>query len=147
MADLLRLEGGQGASVMVESVATGSKAALAGVRPGYALITMNGRSEFTQLPGWQVRLLLEAPITLGFDPAPQKNQIGCTEIRLKRIQDTLGIPSKVAVCGPKEHGVLAEEIIFKPGSAPLFLTTGNCQEINNGSELPLPGGKRNVITA
>lgn len=124
MADLLRLEGGQGAVVTVEAVSSGSKAARAGVRPGYALVTMNGRGEFTQLPGWQVRLLLEAPITLGFDPAPQRNQIGCTEIRLKRTTDALGIPSKVAVCGPKETGLLAEQVVFNPGQATLFLKTG-----------------------
>lgn len=147
MADLLRLEGGQGASVIVEAVASGCKAALAGVRPGYALVTMNGRSEFTQLPGWQVRLLLEAPITLGFDPAPQKNQIGCTEIRLKRIQDTLGIPSRVAVCGPKDHGVLAEQVVFNPGQAPLFLRTGMDEDANGASPFTGPWHQASSSTA
>merc|ERR1740129_981388 len=46
----------------------------------------------------------------------------CTEIRLTRVQDTLGIPPRVAVCGPKETGVLAEEVVFKPSSAPLWLS-------------------------
>lgn len=122
MAELLRLAGGQGMPVMVEAVAPGSKADRAGVKSGMALVSMNGRNEFMQLPGWQVRLLLEAPITLGFDPEPEKPQASkCTEIRLTRVQDVLGIPPKVAVCGPKETGVLAEEVIFKQSAAPLWL--------------------------
>lgn len=123
MAELLRLAGGQGMDVIVEALAPGSKAEKAGVKPGFALASMNGRNEFMQLPGWQVRLLLEAPITLGFDPEPVPPQsTKCTEIRLTRGEDTLGIPSRVAVCGPKETGVLAEEVIFNQSSAPLWLS-------------------------
>uniref|UniRef100_A0A7S4QAT5 PDZ domain-containing protein n=1 Tax=Alexandrium monilatum TaxID=311494 RepID=A0A7S4QAT5_9DINO len=123
MSDLLRLAGGQGMDVIVESVASGSKAEKAGVKAGFALTAMNGRNEFMQLPGWQVRLLLEAPITLGFDPEPAQPQVPkCTEIRLTRAQDMLGIPPRVAVCGPRENGVLAEEVVFKQSQAPLWLS-------------------------
>jgi len=36
----------------------------------------------------------------------------------------LGIPPRVDVCGPKDLGMLAEEVVFKPGSAPLWLRAG-----------------------
>lgn len=127
MSEILRLGGGQGSPVIVEAVAAGSKVAQAGVLPGHALITMNGRVEFSQLPGWQVRLLLESPITLAFDtkPQPVPNQVGmCTEIRLKRLDEGIGVAPKVHVCGPKELGMLAEEVVFMPASAPLFLRSG-----------------------
>uniref|UniRef100_A0A7S1WCA5 PDZ domain-containing protein n=1 Tax=Alexandrium catenella TaxID=2925 RepID=A0A7S1WCA5_ALECA len=123
MSEMLRLTGGQGADVIVEAVAPNSKAERAGVKAGFALVALNGRDEFRQLPGWQVRLLLEAPITLGFNAdAVQPQAPKCTEIRLTRAQDTLGIPSRVAVCGPRESGLLAEEVVFNQGSAPLWLS-------------------------
>lgn len=123
MQELLRLTGGQGAEVVVEAVAPGSKAEKAGVRPGFVLAAMNGRSEFMQLPGWQVRLLLDAPITLGFDPPPAApKSTKYSEIRLASVDDALGIPPRVAVCGPKETGVLAEEVVFQRSSAPLWLS-------------------------
>jgi len=136
MAELLRLAGGQGTDVIVEAVAPGSKAERAGIKAGWALATMNGRSEFTQLPGWQVRLLLEAPITLGFDPEPVTPQsMKCTEIRLTRVPDTLGIPPRAAVFGPRETGVLAEEVIFKPGSAPLWLSAWGDESLAGSAEV------------
>ena len=60
MSELVRLTGGQGTLVIVECVAPDSRAHKAGVRTGHALVALNGRNEFMQLPGWQVRLLLEA---------------------------------------------------------------------------------------
>mmetsp|Transcript_57354 Transcript_57354/g.136325 ORF Transcript_57354/g.136325 Transcript_57354/m.136325 type:complete len:635 (-) Transcript_57354:115-2019(-) len=133
MAELLRLSGGQGSQVIVDALAPESRAALAGVRAGYALVSMNGHNEFAQLPGWQVRLLLEAPITLSFEAAqpawaapaaaiPTASHTSGSEIRIMR-PEMVGIPNRVAVCGPKDHGVLAEEVIFKPSSASLFLRT------------------------
>ena len=38
-------------------------------------------------------------------------------------QDTLGIPTKVAVCGPKDRGILAEEVVFMPGELFMHLDT------------------------
>lgn len=123
MEELLRLGGGSGTDVLVEALAPNSKAARAGVRPGFALVTMNGHSEFRALPGWQVRLMLDPPITLGFDPQPvQAQSAKCTEIRLTRPAEMLGIPPRGSVCGPKDKGVLAEEVVFKPDSAPLWLS-------------------------
>lgn len=132
MSDLLRLEGGSGMPVIVESLAPGGKAELAGVKAGYALVAMNGRREFMQLPGWQVRLLLEAPVTLGFDPAPTKSlqTPKCTEIRLKRASDPLGIPSSTAVVGPWDHGVIADEVVFLPTAAPLWLSAWSDEHIS-----------------
>eukprot|EP00927_Polykrikos_kofoidii_P011307 TRINITY_DN14787_c0_g3_i1.p1 TRINITY_DN14787_c0_g3~~TRINITY_DN14787_c0_g3_i1.p1 ORF type:complete len:439 (+),score=52.05 TRINITY_DN14787_c0_g3_i1:123-1319(+) len=70
LSDIAKLEGGLGKHVLVAAVAPGGKADQAGVSRGQALIAMNGRSNFNHLPGWQVRLLLEAPVTLSFDVAP-----------------------------------------------------------------------------
>lgn len=141
MNDLVRLGGGQGMDVLVEAVAADSKAEKAGVKPGFALTAMNGRSEFMQLPGWQVRLLLDAPITLGFDPDPVKPQsTKCTEIRLTRAQDQLGIPPRVAVCGPRDKGVLAEEVVFKPGSAPLWISAWGDESISEAPEVAASSG-------
>mmetsp|Transcript_20787 Transcript_20787/g.37865 ORF Transcript_20787/g.37865 Transcript_20787/m.37865 type:complete len:556 (-) Transcript_20787:34-1701(-) len=125
MSELLRLSGGQGGQVIVEALAPESKAVVAGVRVGHALISMNGHTEFVQLPGWQVRLLLEAPITLSFQaatpaPAAPVPPPSRAEIRIRR-QELVGLPSRAAVCGPEDHAVIAEEVIFKPGSASLFL--------------------------
>mmetsp|Transcript_12205 Transcript_12205/g.27620 ORF Transcript_12205/g.27620 Transcript_12205/m.27620 type:complete len:556 (+) Transcript_12205:86-1753(+) len=125
MSDLLRLSGGQSSQVIVEALAPESKAVLAGVRVGHALIAMNGHTEFVQLPGWQVRLLLEAPVTLSFQaaaptaaaPLPPPSR---AEIRIRR-QELVGIPNRMAVCGPEDHAVIAEEVVFKPGTASLFL--------------------------
>jgi len=143
MAELIRLGGGQGADVLVEAVTPGSKAEKAGIRAGYALTSMNGRSEFMQLPGWQVRLLLEAPITLGFDPEPvQPASMKCTEIRLTRAQETLGIPPRVAVCGPKDSGVLAEEVVFMQNAAPIWLSAWGDEHVGHlpevGAHDPIP---------
>mmetsp|Transcript_68767 Transcript_68767/g.128294 ORF Transcript_68767/g.128294 Transcript_68767/m.128294 type:complete len:442 (+) Transcript_68767:119-1444(+) len=124
MAELLRLAGGQGSQVTVEAIAPNSKAAQAGVRTGYALVSLNGHSEFVQLPGWQVRLLLEAPLTVSFEPTdvePTTHSTG-SEICIAR-PEKIGIPTKTAICGPKDRGVLAEEVVFKPGSASLFLSS------------------------
>eukprot|EP00418_Pyrodinium_bahamense_P041987 CAMPEP_0179201048 /NCGR_PEP_ID=MMETSP0796-20121207/100058_1 /TAXON_ID=73915 /ORGANISM="Pyrodinium bahamense, Strain pbaha01" /LENGTH=666 /DNA_ID=CAMNT_0020905605 /DNA_START=66 /DNA_END=2066 /DNA_ORIENTATION=+ len=136
MSELLRLAGGQGMDVIVEAVAPGSKAERAGVKPGFALSAMNGRNEFMQLPGWQVRLLLEAPITLGFDPEPVPPQsTKCTEIRLTRAQETLGIPPRVAVFGPKDTGVLAEEVVFNQTSAPLWLSAWSEENLGEAPDV------------
>eukprot|EP00405_Crypthecodinium_cohnii_P058497 CAMPEP_0206612164 /NCGR_PEP_ID=MMETSP0325_2-20121206/55792_1 /ASSEMBLY_ACC=CAM_ASM_000347 /TAXON_ID=2866 /ORGANISM="Crypthecodinium cohnii, Strain Seligo" /LENGTH=804 /DNA_ID=CAMNT_0054131735 /DNA_START=199 /DNA_END=2611 /DNA_ORIENTATION=+ len=134
MADLVRLGGGQGTDVLVEAVAENSKAERAGVKAGFALVALNGRTEFVQLPGWQVRLLLDAPITLGFDPEPVKPQsMKCTEIRLTRAQDVLGIPPRVAVFGPRDQGVLADEVTFNPGAAPLFISAWSNENVSSNN--------------
>jgi len=133
MSELVRLTGGQGTLVIVECVAPDSRAHKAGVRTGHALVALNGRNEFMQLPGWQVRLLLEAPITLTFESTPK---ISCSEIRIKR-SDTLGLPSRVPVCGPRGSGILAEEVIFDHGAASMFISTK--AETKEELRKPLPG--------
>lgn len=113
MNELLRFEGGDGAHVTVQSVAPGSKAFLMGVRHGHAVIALNGRTEFRKLPGWQVRLLLEAPVVLQFDPSPSPTPVfRNTEIRMARGKESLGIPSLATVLGPSEGGFIAEEVVF-----------------------------------
>lgn len=126
MSEITKLEGGQGSHVIVGAVSANSKAYKAGVRPGHALVVLNGHTEFARLPGWQVRLLLEAPITLGFDPAPghAAGMPPSVELRLapSPASRPLGIPadrdlSFVAGNGGESKGegwVVAEEVSFKP---------------------------------
>mmetsp|Transcript_13613 Transcript_13613/g.30003 ORF Transcript_13613/g.30003 Transcript_13613/m.30003 type:complete len:542 (-) Transcript_13613:56-1681(-) len=123
MQDLRRLGGGLGFPVIVEMVARGGRAFKAGVRVGYSLTAMNGRGEFTKLPGWQVRLLLEAPISLLFDSAPViPDSSKCTEIRLSRDGFTsLGFPPRAAVFGPQDSGYIAEEVILRPNKSSIWL--------------------------
>eukprot|EP00928_Gymnodinium_smaydae_P038333 TRINITY_DN26466_c0_g1_i1.p1 TRINITY_DN26466_c0_g1~~TRINITY_DN26466_c0_g1_i1.p1 ORF type:complete len:569 (-),score=56.10 TRINITY_DN26466_c0_g1_i1:235-1941(-) len=120
MGEILRLDGGHGSKVVVGSVSLGSKAYNAGVREGSVLVSLNGRTEFAQLPGWQVRLLLEPPITLAFEtpagakPDPGK---GASELRLCRSRQPapLGIPAGKSFNSLTGGGtwVVAEEIVFK----------------------------------
>mmetsp|Transcript_91526 Transcript_91526/g.259154 ORF Transcript_91526/g.259154 Transcript_91526/m.259154 type:complete len:551 (+) Transcript_91526:59-1711(+) len=140
MDELVRLGGGQGVDVIVEVVAPDSKAHRAGIKPGFALTLMNGRSEFMQLPGWQVRLLLEAPITLGFDPEPmQPTSMRCTEIRLTGVHDELGIPPRVAVCRPNDTGLLADEVVFS-NAAPLWLSAWNDERFGAAPDVAAASG-------
>lgn len=125
MDELPRLEGGNGMHVIVAMVTPGSKAARAGVRPGFAVASLNGRAEFMKLPAWQVRQLLESPITIGFDPTPgmRPAQSPAQELRLTanpRI-DPLGIPNDQSPWSQSRNGeppgqawVVAEEVNFKP---------------------------------
>lgn len=115
MQDLPKLEGGRGIAVLVEQVAEGGKAHAAGVRKGFALVEMNGRGEFVQLPGWQVRMLLEPPITLVFDTDPVlPSSPVCTEIRLQLPpKGGLGMATREPLVGPKDFGFLAEEVVFE----------------------------------
>jgi len=130
MNELLRLAGGQGTHVIVEAIAAESKAQRAGVKPGHALVAINGHSEFRQLPGWQIRLLLEAPVTLRFDSSPLTPMaLRCTEIRLQHASEKLGMAPRAAICGPNDKSVLAEEVVFMPGSAPVWLTAKGSNSI------------------
>jgi hypothetical protein len=142
MNELLRLGGGQGMDVLVEAVAPDSKAFRAGVKPGFALLSMNNRKEFVHLPGWQVRLLLEPPITLKFDPEPiQASSAKCTEIRLTKPANPLGIPSRKAVCGPMDTALLAEEVIFKTSAAPLWLSSWGDERLSEKPEVAAQSGR------
>eukprot|EP00929_Paragymnodinium_shiwhaense_P070586 TRINITY_DN35747_c0_g1_i3.p1 TRINITY_DN35747_c0_g1~~TRINITY_DN35747_c0_g1_i3.p1 ORF type:complete len:587 (-),score=60.31 TRINITY_DN35747_c0_g1_i3:78-1838(-) len=124
MSEIMRLDGGLGMHVVVGEVVTGSKAWRAGVRPGHALVVLNGQTAFTRLPGWQVRMLLEPPITIGFDPAPRPT-VGMppsVELRLAPSHQhrPLGLPKNSDILsakyGPKDgdNWMLAEEISFRP---------------------------------
>eukprot|EP00929_Paragymnodinium_shiwhaense_P059117 TRINITY_DN29593_c0_g1_i1.p1 TRINITY_DN29593_c0_g1~~TRINITY_DN29593_c0_g1_i1.p1 ORF type:complete len:459 (+),score=69.81 TRINITY_DN29593_c0_g1_i1:101-1477(+) len=123
MQELQRLEGGEGKHVIVSSVQPDSKAWRAGVRPGHALVALNGRTEFNALPGWQVRLLLEAPITIGFDPVPGRpGGPPAVELRYAPAPNSrsLGLPAGKDVLKPDRADdlwVVAEEVVFKPLSA------------------------------
>eukprot|EP00927_Polykrikos_kofoidii_P037661 TRINITY_DN31862_c0_g1_i2.p1 TRINITY_DN31862_c0_g1~~TRINITY_DN31862_c0_g1_i2.p1 ORF type:complete len:701 (-),score=129.64 TRINITY_DN31862_c0_g1_i2:143-2179(-) len=131
MNEFLRMEGGSGMSVIVAEVAEDTKASRAGIKAGYALVKMNGRTEFKQLPGWQVRLLLDAPIALVFDPAPiTPMSARCTEIRLNfSPREFLGVPKGKSLFGPKERGFIAEEVVFRRGVTSAYLELpGACAE-------------------
>jgi len=128
MVDFPKLEGGMGFHVVVGAVAPNGKAYRAGVRAGQALVTLNGQIEFSSLPGWQVRLLLEAPVTLGFDPAPGRPAGLPPSVELRLAPSPrclpLGIPSGKDVCKPDMKGsnahsewVVAEEVVFRPFSS------------------------------
>lgn len=121
MNELIRLGGGHGLDIIVEEIDPGSKAYRAGVRPGFALSAINGRMDVSRLPGWQVRLLLDSPITLGFHASP----IRCTEIRLRPEggDRLLGIPPQKPVVGPQDNVWLAEEVVFKTSAAPLWMNS------------------------
>lgn len=125
MLELPRLEGGLGQHVIVAAVSPEGKAYRAGVRQGHALVALNGRKEFTHLPGWQVRLLLEAPITLGFDLAPGRPAGLPPSVELRWTPSPasrpLGLSADKDVCRPANDGervedlwIVAEEVVFKP---------------------------------
>uniref|UniRef100_A0A7S1B1I9 Uncharacterized protein n=1 Tax=Noctiluca scintillans TaxID=2966 RepID=A0A7S1B1I9_NOCSC len=50
------------------------------------------------------------------DPAPS------TEICILRRNIALGVSVRVPVCRAKEHPIIAEEVVFTPDTAPLFLS-------------------------
>ncbi|CAK0869839.1 unnamed protein product [Prorocentrum cordatum] len=132
MSEILRLGGGQGKPVVVEAVASNSKAARAGVSQGCTLSSINGHTDFGWLPGWQVHLLLSAPVVLEFVPPLQAADAKCTEIRLKRPGAPIGLPPG----GPLVEGSLAETVTFQPGSAPLWLRARDVEPA--GSTVPVP---------
>eukprot|EP00929_Paragymnodinium_shiwhaense_P084663 TRINITY_DN45291_c0_g1_i1.p1 TRINITY_DN45291_c0_g1~~TRINITY_DN45291_c0_g1_i1.p1 ORF type:complete len:427 (+),score=61.31 TRINITY_DN45291_c0_g1_i1:83-1363(+) len=122
IAEFTKLDGGQGQPVTVGKMTPDCKARREGVAEGFSLVEMNGRSEFLHLPAWQVRLLLEAPITLAFERPTQQVSSAMaagaasktTEIRLKfspRRQMALGVPPLYPL-----RGMVAEEVVFMQNS-------------------------------
>eukprot|EP00401_Gymnodinium_catenatum_P073311 CAMPEP_0117540530 /NCGR_PEP_ID=MMETSP0784-20121206/43548_1 /TAXON_ID=39447 /ORGANISM="" /LENGTH=590 /DNA_ID=CAMNT_0005337191 /DNA_START=72 /DNA_END=1840 /DNA_ORIENTATION=+ len=117
-----RLEGGAGTPVIVGMINPTGKAFAAGIRPGMTMATLNGRTEHSRLHGWQVRLILEAPITIGFVPVPSQAlqgpsaQYTSVELRLAPSRQALGLPAGKDLWrfASGENWVVAEEIVFKP---------------------------------
>mmetsp|Transcript_50455 Transcript_50455/g.141205 ORF Transcript_50455/g.141205 Transcript_50455/m.141205 type:complete len:439 (-) Transcript_50455:212-1528(-) len=125
MLEFTRLDGGLDSHVIVGALEPTSKAYQAGVRPGHALVVVNGKMDFSQLPGWQVRLLLKAPITLGFDPAPGHPAGMPPSLELLLAPSPalrpVSLPAEQQLLRPfrgRDGGlsdwVVAEEIVFKP---------------------------------
>lgn len=133
MLDIQRLDGGAGRHVIVAAVKPGGAAELAGVRPGHALVSINGGEDFRSLPGWQVRLMLVAtPMTLTFDTdpppeaplEPEEGEHDCMcECHEKRFVEAekrpLGISSYRSVCGPSD--IVGDLVVFRQGPTPLLL--------------------------
>jgi len=149
-ADLTSLTGGQGSPVVVKMVAPGGKAAKAGVQPGATIHSITGAPNFMQFPGWQVQAMMRPPVavelhmetkaTFAMSPASPR----CKEIRLTRkSEQTLGIAPRAGAWNSKDVVMLAEEVVFKPSSAPLWLSTGFDGSFSEGGgRSPSPGSKR-----
>ena len=125
-SDLLTLAGGQGNPVVVQMIAAGGRAEHAGVKPGAVIVAINGSTAFQNFPAWQVRAIIQPPATVDLEQEMQLSPASprCKEIRLTRKSELqLGIAPKSGAWHPKDSVMLAEEVIFKPRTAPLWLSS------------------------
>lgn len=125
-SDLLTLAGGQGAPVVVQMIAAGGRAEQAGVKPGAVIVAINGSTAFQNFPAWQVRAIIQPPANVEVEQEMQLSPASprCKEIRLTRKSELqLGIAPKGGAWHPKDNVMLAEEVIFKPRTAPLWLSS------------------------
>ncbi|CAK9086955.1 unnamed protein product [Durusdinium trenchii] len=130
-SDLLTLGGGQGTPVVVQMIAAGGRAEQAGVKPGAIITAINGSTAFQSFPAWQVRAIIQPPATVEIEQEMQLSPASprCKEIRLTRKSELqLGIAPKSGAWHPKDSVMLAEEVVFKPRAAPLWLSSLDRQE-------------------
>eukprot|EP00930_Biecheleria_cincta_P033977 TRINITY_DN23511_c0_g2_i2.p1 TRINITY_DN23511_c0_g2~~TRINITY_DN23511_c0_g2_i2.p1 ORF type:complete len:678 (+),score=104.54 TRINITY_DN23511_c0_g2_i2:24-2057(+) len=136
--DLAAFSGGQGSPVVVQLIAPGGRAAAAGVKAGAVLHSINGTTSFKNFPGWQVHAMLQGPVSIELEQAAASNiapgSPRCKEIRLTRKSEMkLGVAPRTPAWTPQDHVMLAEEVVFKPGSAPLWLCSDSTAVPSSGS--------------
>ncbi|CAE7195374.1 unnamed protein product [Symbiodinium natans] len=124
--DLANLNGGQGSPVIIQAVTPGGRAEQNGVKPGAVIRSVNASTTFRSFPAWQVRAMLHAPVTVEVEqdmvlsPASPR----CKEIRLTRKSELkLGIAPRNGAWSQKDNVLLAEEVVFKPRTAPLWISS------------------------
>lgn len=120
-ADFL-LRGGGGRRIIVTAVTDGRKAAIAGVKAGDILVSIDGKKDFKDKSADQVHASLKGPVMLVFMGFVGKLQ---AEVRLNYKQKVCGLSSQHEVIfGHSEAPVrVVDEVIFQPASATLFLAT------------------------
>eukprot|EP00439_Symbiodinium_sp_Y106_P020327 s4298_g2.t1 len=124
--DLANLTGGQGNPVIIQVVTPGGRAEQNGVKAGAVIRSINASTTFKAFPAWQVRAMLHAPVTVEVEqdmvlsPASPR----CKEIRLTRKSELkLGIAPRNGAWSHKDNVLLAEEVVFKPRTAPLWISS------------------------
>lgn len=120
--DILGLRSGGNTRVMVTSVKDGGPAQRAGVTAGDELVSINGSKDFCNQPAEKIHESLRAPVTLIFVGFVGKLH---AEVRLNRVEAVAGLSGRTSVvAGERGKQVqLCDEVVFKAGNAPLFLTT------------------------
>jgi len=118
------LRGGKGRRVIVTAVTEGGKAAQAGVKAGDVLASIDGKKDFREKPAEVVHASLTAPAVLVFMGFVGKLQ---AEVRLNYKQKLCGLSTRhqVVLGRPNARVQVTDEVVFHPGSAPLFLATSS----------------------
>jgi len=116
------LRGGKGHRILVTAVTEGGKAHAAGVRAGDALISMDGRRDFSHRSADDVHEDMQTPLKLVFMGFVGKLQ---AEVRLNSKRKVCGLSSKVQLINgcPQAPVQVMDEVVFQPGSAALLLAT------------------------
>mmetsp|Transcript_146680 Transcript_146680/g.470676 ORF Transcript_146680/g.470676 Transcript_146680/m.470676 type:complete len:605 (-) Transcript_146680:207-2021(-) len=120
--DLTLRGGGAHHRIMVAAVTDGGKAAMAGVKAGDVLVSINGLKEFKGKSADAVHVTLRAPLTLVFLGFVGKLQ---AEVRLNYKQKSLGLSSshQVIFGRPDAPVQVTDAIVFQPTNATLLLAT------------------------
>jgi len=116
------LRGGSGKRVVVLAVTECGRAQQAGVKAGDILVSIDGKKDFRNKSADAIHEGLRSPVTLVFMGFVGKLQ---AEVRLNYKQKICGLSShhQVVVGTSASPVKVAEEVIFQPGSATLFLAT------------------------
>jgi len=116
----LKLRGGAGRHIVVAAVKDNGRAAMAGVRVGDRLVSIDGKKDCLRLPAGIVHQSLQTMTKLVFVGFVGKLH---AEVRISCSNDMCGLGSRHDVIkDPKNRPCqLAEEKVFLPGLASLFL--------------------------